>query len=339
MKARLAVVVTAVALLACVGLIAPRPVALNAATEIALPMIRVPGAPVVLPETKSSSREAIAETETVAETIKAPVVPAVQQPALPAVNIQVVVTDALGRYVSGLEKEHFRILEDRVEQGITEFVEGGPASVCLVADINDGSRGDEMFLQAAARALNQRMPGDEFCLIEFTPGPQLTVSLTTNTDELQRRVAAPRSAQPASLLEGLQAALTALRSANNVLKAVLIVSDREASTDTSDNVGEIRAVAAAAGIPIIALSSTGTSGLLAEVASATGGYQAAIRTEQEAQDQSLRALVRVRNSYILGFRSARSPGDSRFHQIEVQSLPPRGIQRLNVSHRAGYYVR
>jgi beta-lactamase regulating signal transducer with metallopeptidase domain len=330
MKVRVAGFITTIVLLACIGLIAPRPITLNAATEVALPIVRAPGVPAVLPEMKSG------ESEAVAEIVKAP---AAQQATLPTVNIQVVVTDSLGRYVSGLQKEHFRILEDRVEQGITQFVEGGPASVCLLADINNGNRGDEVVLQAAVTTVNQRMPGDEFCLVEFTPAPELTVSLTSDPTDIQRRVTAPRSAQPTSLLEGLQVALRALRSANNVFKAVFIVSDREASTFTLDNIDELRQVAAAADLPVIVLSSTDTTGLLAEVASATGGYQAAIRTEQEAQNQAVRALVRVRNSYILGFRSAASLGDGRFHQIEVQSLPPRGIQRLNVTHRAGYYFR
>jgi hypothetical protein len=332
MKARLAVFVIAVVLLACVGLIVPRPIALSAATEIALPMIRVPGAP-VLTETKSG------RTEAAAESAKAPAAPPVQQALLPTVDIQVVVTDSLGRYVSGLQKEHFRILEDRVEQGITRFVEGGPASICLVADINNGSRGDEVFLQAATSVLSHRVAGDEFCFVEFNPGPQLTASLTSDTTDIQQRLSAPHSALPASLAEGLQVALSALQSAHNVLKAVLIVSDRDASTATPDNAGELRAIASATDIPMIVLSSTGTSGLLDEVANATGGYQVAIKTGQEAQDQGVRALVRVRNSYILGFQSAQLPGDGSFHRIEVQSLPPRGIQRLNVTHRAGYFIR
>ena len=37
------------------------------------------------------------------------------------VLINVTVTDPLNRFVTGLEKEHFRLFEDKVEQEITEF--------------------------------------------------------------------------------------------------------------------------------------------------------------------------------------------------------------------------
>src|SRR6266481_4519086 len=54
------------------------------------------------------------------------------------VQIPVTVTDGSGRVVSGLEKEHFTLFEDKVQQTITHFAaEDAPASIGLVFDTSD----------------------------------------------------------------------------------------------------------------------------------------------------------------------------------------------------------
>jgi uncharacterized protein (DUF1499 family) len=46
------------------------------------------------------------------------------------VLINVTVTDPLNRFVTGLEKEHFRLYEDKIEQTITQFSsEDAPISI------------------------------------------------------------------------------------------------------------------------------------------------------------------------------------------------------------------
>src|SRR5689334_15895221 len=57
------------------------------------------------------------------------------------VLIHVTVTDPLNRFVTGLEKEHFRLYEEKVEQDITQFSsEDAPISIGLVFDTS-GSMG------------------------------------------------------------------------------------------------------------------------------------------------------------------------------------------------------
>src|SRR5262245_65017572 len=51
------------------------------------------------------------------------------------VLIPVTVTTERGQYLSGLEKQHFQVLEDRVEQKITYFsTEDAPMSLGIVLD-------------------------------------------------------------------------------------------------------------------------------------------------------------------------------------------------------------
>src|ERR1700733_7613656 len=60
------------------------------------------------------------------------------------VLINVTVTDPLNRFVTGLDKEHFRLFEDKVEQEILEFSsEDAPISIGLVFDTS-GSMGPKL---------------------------------------------------------------------------------------------------------------------------------------------------------------------------------------------------
>ena len=60
------------------------------------------------------------------------------------VQIPVTVTDPLNRFVTGLEKEHFKVFEDKVEQTILQFSsEDAPLSIGLVFDTS-GSMGGKL---------------------------------------------------------------------------------------------------------------------------------------------------------------------------------------------------
>ena len=94
------------------------------------------------------------------------------------VQIPVTVTDPLNRFVTGLEKEHFRVFEDKVEQKLRYFAsEDAPISVGLIFDTS-GSMGSKLdkSRQAVAQFFRTTNPQDEFFLVEFNDRPQLADS-------------------------------------------------------------------------------------------------------------------------------------------------------------------
>src|SRR5205823_8791735 len=103
------------------------------------------------------------------------------------VLINVTVTDPLNRFVTGLEKEHFRLYEDKVEQQISDFSsEDAPISIGLVFDTS-GSMGQKLqkSRQAAAEFFKTSNPADEFFLVQFNDRPELNVPFTTDTGKIQ----------------------------------------------------------------------------------------------------------------------------------------------------------
>ena len=90
------------------------------------------------------------------------------------VPIPVAVTDPQSRYVTGLDKENFRIYEDKVEQEIAHLTsEDAPLSVGVVFDTS-GSMGTKLpwSRQAVWQFIKIANPEDEFFLIEFADSPK-----------------------------------------------------------------------------------------------------------------------------------------------------------------------
>src|SRR5262245_17773292 len=84
------------------------------------------------------------------------------------VLINVTVTDPLNRFVTGLEKENFRLFEDKIEQKIVHFAsEDAPLSIGLVFDTS-GSMGNKLAKsrQAVSMFFKPANPADEFFLVQ-----------------------------------------------------------------------------------------------------------------------------------------------------------------------------
>ncbi len=96
----------------------------------------------------------------------------------------------MNRLVTGLEKQHFRLFEDKIEQTIRDFSsEEAPLSIGLVFDTS-GSMGPKLqkSRQAAAQFFNTANPEDEFFLVEFNDRPELVVPFTTDAEDVQNRL-------------------------------------------------------------------------------------------------------------------------------------------------------
>ena len=104
--------------------------------------------------------------------------------------VNVTVTDPLDRLVTGLEKEHFRVYEDGVEQEVlTLSSEDVPVSIGLVFDMS-GSMSDkvEKAREAAVQFMRTANPQDQFFLVSFNDRAELTSGFTTSVDDLQNRM-------------------------------------------------------------------------------------------------------------------------------------------------------
>jgi len=202
------------------------------------------------------------------------------------VIIPVTVTDGKGHPVDGLQKEHFALYEDKVEQQITHFAsEDAPVSIGLVFDTSDSMAPKlQKAREAVAALLNNTNPEDEFFLVQFSDHAQLLVNLTKQTEEIRKHVAMMEIGGTTALLDAVTVALHEMRNARHDRKAIIIISDGEDNAshcsvrDLKQEVREGDVLIYAIGIADSSSSSQGWppprltgSALLDEIATQTGG--------------------------------------------------------------------
>ncbi len=268
------------------------------------------------------------------------------------VQVNVTVTDPLNRFVTGLEKEHFRLYEDKVEQSIAQFSsEDAPLSVCTVFDTS-GSMGPK--LQKSREAVGQFMktanPEDEFCLIEFNDRPQLVVPFTTDTEQVRSQLTFTQSKGRTALLDGVYMSMNHMKKARNPRKAILIISDggdnssRYTESEIKNAVREADVQVYAIGIfePIASRGRTPEEmagpGLLNELAEQTGGRSFAVENLAELPDIAAKIGIELRNQYVLYYSPKNQDRDGKYRHVSVKLNQPRGLPPLKAFFRLGYYA-
>src|SRR5262249_56980396 len=99
------------------------------------------------------------------------------------------VTDAMNGFVTGLERENFKLFEDKQPQEISQFSsEDAPLSVGVVFD-SSGSMGHklEKSRQAVAQFFKLANPEDEFFLVQFNDSAQMVQTFTRSLEEIQNK--------------------------------------------------------------------------------------------------------------------------------------------------------
>ena len=98
------------------------------------------------------------------------------------VFVKVSVTDPLNRYVTGLEKEHFKVYEDNVEQSVQYFSQqAAPISAGIIFDVSASMKDNNNIRKAKnaiARFLESGNPEDENFLITFNNKTNLAQDFT-----------------------------------------------------------------------------------------------------------------------------------------------------------------
>lgn len=268
------------------------------------------------------------------------------------VLINVTVTDPLNRFVTGLEKEHFRLFEDKVEQEITQFSsEDAPISIGLVFDTS-GSMGSKLqkSRQAAAEFFKTANPSDEFFMVQFNDRPELSVPFTTDTDRIQSALTFTQSRGRTALLDSVYLAMHEMKKAHNPRKALLIISDggdnssRYTETEIKNAVREADVQIFAIGIFEAMANRSRTpeeaSGpsLLNELAEQTGGREYPVENIAELPDIAAKIGIELRNEYILGYSPKNRERDGKFRRVQVKLNQPRGLPPLKAYYRLGYYA-
>jgi VWFA-related protein len=281
------------------------------------------------------------------------------------VTLDVVVTNKDGDPISGLEKQHFRIFEDNVEQTISNFSPTeAPLTVVILLEFGDtfGYWADDV-VGPAAGFINSLREDDWGALVAYDIRPEILVDFTKDKTQLfqgLQRLSIPAYSET-SLHDAVYDTLTRLENVDGK-KAIFLVStgldtlskhnysETLRKAETSDTViyavsmGQMaRLFYESQMMPEDNITFLQADNVLRSYAQRTGGEAFFPRFEGQYPGIYETVGLYLRRQYSLGFVPKNMKKDGKLHKIrvevaEVDVNKDGKLDKLKVRHKQGYYA-
>ncbi len=267
------------------------------------------------------------------------------------VTLTLTVTDLYGRYVSGLNKSAFTITDNNQEQDIQFFSDSdAPVSVGILFDVSGSMSGEKIIKaqKALSRFIMTSHPSDEYFLIGFNSRAQLLLDRTRDGDAVLRKLTMVQPQKDTALYDAVYLGIERVSRGSHQKRALLIISDGQDNASRY-NFGEVRrlmkesdVVTYAVGINDGSDSSRTEAAMgrsfLEEICSVSGGKAFFPESDVEMDEIFERIALELRHQYSLGYTPKDFQANGKWRKIKVRIKPPRGLPRLTVRSRDGYYA-
>ncbi len=254
------------------------------------------------------------------------------------VLISTTVTDSYGLPVQGLHKQDFRLLEDGVQQDLSEFfVEDGPISIGVVFDVSASIQNKLVEARQTIREfLGLSTPGDEFFLVTFRDQPELVRGFTTEPEDIEADLAVVKPRGWTALYDAMVLAINHMKRATRSRRVLLIFTDG-GDNNSRYSEAEVKSLIREANVRILSISVQGHSPNLDKLSAESGGRAYQVHKLEELPKVALAAGAEAHAQYVLGFIPADGLMNGKYHAVKVEVVPPVADARLHVSWRHGYY--
>jgi Ca-activated chloride channel homolog len=266
------------------------------------------------------------------------------------VTLTLTVTDQYSRYVSGLTKKAFTIIDNGEEQELTFFSDtDSPVSIGILFDVSGSMSGEK--IQRARKALekfiNTSHPNDEYYLIAFNDKAQLLLDRTRDGEAVLRKLTLVQPKRNTALYDAVYLGVERVTRGTHQKKAILIISDGE-DNNSRYKFTEVRRICKESDVNIYSIgiydgadaNGLGLQGqsFLSELSSVTGGEAFFPQTNVEMDEIFERIALELRHQYSVGYTPKNFTPDGKWRKVKIKVKPPRGLPRLTVRGREGYYA-
>ena len=267
------------------------------------------------------------------------------------ITFTVTVTDTYGRYVSGLGKNAFTVMDDKKPQEITFFSDDdSPVSVGVIFDVSGSMGGDKIrrARDALSKFIQTSHDSDEYFLIAFNSRAQLLLDKTRDGNSVLDKLTFVQTKNNTALYDACYLGVEKVQRGAHPKRALLLISDGQ-DNNSRYTFNELRRLLKESdvtlyGIGILSGSDAGSSlgmegqGILDELASVSGGKAFFPRSAAEMDDIFEQIALELRHQYSIGYKPTDFGNDGRWHRIKVKVTPPRGLPKLFVRSKEGYYA-
>jgi len=266
------------------------------------------------------------------------------------ITFNVTVTDAYGRFVSGLKQNAFSVFDDKDQENISFFSDqDAPVSVGIVFDLTGSMSGEKV--QRAKDALSHFMQTsddrDEYFLITLQSGRAfLTMDRTRDSKAILEHLTFVQTKGNTAFYDGVYLAAERVQRGTYPKRAVLVISDGQ-DNNSRYTFNELRKALKESDVEIycIGIEESGNgslamegSGILDEISGVSGGKAFFPRSGAEMDDIFEQIALELRHQYAIGYKPPNFVSDGRWHRLKVKVSPPRGLPRLFVRSKEGYFA-
>ncbi len=247
------------------------------------------------------------------------------------VELHISVYDGDGRFVKGLPKESFTVLEDGVKQEVSafDFAEALPLSLGIVIDGSGSMKESMPLVHEAAGGFIERLvrEKDQGFVIEFRESPALLSPLSKSSSDLLRAVRETHADGATALYDAVILALYQFRAIPG-RKAIVVLTDGADNHSWADY-ETLRRYARTAGIPIyfiglgIPFLELGIKPKMRELAGDTGAEAFFIGKASELAEVYRKIETELRAQYFVTYLTNSKKGENEFRAVEVKLADPK----------------
>ncbi|HEY8228296.1 MAG TPA: VWA domain-containing protein [Pyrinomonadaceae bacterium] len=267
------------------------------------------------------------------------------------ITLTVTVTDTYGRYVSGLNKKAFTIFDEKQPQEITFFSDDdAPVSVGVLFDVSGSMSGDKVkrARDALAKFIQTSHNLDEYFLIGFNNRAQLLIDKTRDGNAVLDKMTFVQTHGNTALYDACYLGVEKVQRGAHPKRALLLISDGQ-DNNSRYTFNDLRRLLKESdvtlyGVGILSGSDAGSSlgmegqGVLDELAGVSGGKAFFPRSNAEMDDIFEQIALELRHQYSIGYKPPNFISNGKWRKVKVKVNPPRGLPRLFVRSKEGYYA-
>lgn len=282
----------------------------------------------------------------------------VAQRAADEVRLVVTVTDGKGRYLVGLDRSHFSVLEGKAAREITAF-EGAdaPASVGIIVDVSGSMmRSGEAIRLALGQLVLKGHPENEYFIAEFNTQGRLLTDWTRDAARLEGAIrdigatlGGARAQGNTALYDAFNAALARLTRGAHAKQVLVVVSDGQDNYSRT-KLRELRRQLQESEVLVYCLGlidrrnpgapDVAGQAILAELATPTGGAALFPEGRKETVAAGEWIAAELRHQYVVAFApgAAGVAAGPAWRKIKIKVAPPsKGVKGVSARSREGYF--
>ena len=260
------------------------------------------------------------------------------------VVLNATVVDAKGKYVHGLGRSDFKVMEDGREQAISEFsVEETPFAAAVLLDTSGSLEGQMTLARSAAIRFMEELRVDDVVAVYRFDNEVEKVQDFSSSHDLAPVAFGFRGSGMTALHKAILRAAEDLAQRPEKRRAIVLLSDGfDASSGTSADQALERALTAGVTIYTVNMSTLEQrrkfglmgSATLQNFASKSGGRYLATPGGSSLREAFSTIVEELSNQYTISYRPSNHARDGRWRSVEVKPSAPKVSVRTRQGYRA-----